>query len=82
MNFLWSFSLVLEPVAVIPQLIVFRGCTDAGRLGWVYVSLMGTYRAFYIPNWVDRAPTTRIRIRHPLLYAVDIVQTTLFVVFL
>ena len=31
-NLFWTFSEVLEPVALVPQLLVFRGCTDAGRL--------------------------------------------------
>ncbi len=31
-EFLWLFSEVLEPLALVPQLVVFRGCTDAGRL--------------------------------------------------
>ena len=36
--FLWTFSEVLEPVALVPQLLVFRGCKDAGRLACKFSS--------------------------------------------
>ena len=41
--FLWMFAQVLEPLAIVPQLLVFRRCTDAGRLP-------GRQRALYLQH--------------------------------
>ncbi|CAN0428897.1 unnamed protein product [Ectocarpus sp. 12 AP-2014] len=81
-RFAWNFSQVLEPLAVVPQLLVFRGSTDAGRLGWTYVTLMGAYRALYILNWVHRSYNEYGYRHHPLVYAAGIVQTGMYLMFL
>lgn len=31
-QFWWTFSELLEPVAIVPQLLVLRRCRDAGKL--------------------------------------------------
>lgn len=59
---LWTFSLYLESIAIIPQLIVVH---ENARLkgGWVenltshYVFTLGSYRAFYIANWIYKFST-------------------------
>ncbi|CAN0013928.1 unnamed protein product, partial [Ectocarpus sp. 12 AP-2014] len=81
-RFAWNFSQVLEPLAVVPQLLVFRGSTDAGRLGWTYVTLMGAYRALYILNWVYRSCNEYGYRHNPLVYAGGIVQTGMYLMFL
>ncbi|CAN0366691.1 unnamed protein product [Ectocarpus sp. 6 AP-2014] len=81
-SFLWTFSEVLEPLALVPQLLVFRGSTDAGRLAWTYVTLMGAYRAFYILNWVYRSHYEYGYIHNPLVYAAGIIQTGMYLMFL
>ncbi|CAN0041987.1 unnamed protein product [Ectocarpus sp. 8 AP-2014] len=81
-RFAWNFSEVLEPLAVVPQLLVFRGSTDAGRLGWTYVTLMGAYRALYILNWVHRSYNENGYRHHPLVYAAGVVQTGTYLMFL
>ncbi|CBJ30852.1 conserved unknown protein [Ectocarpus siliculosus] len=82
LRFAWNFSEVLEPLAVVPQLLVFRGSTDAGRLGWTYVTLMGAYRALYILNWVYLSYNDYAYRHHPLVYAAGIVQTGMYLMFL
>ncbi|CAM9795180.1 unnamed protein product, partial [Ascophyllum nodosum] len=54
-KFWWTFSELLEPVVIIPQLIVLRRCRNAGLMTWCYVSLMAVYRAPYILAWAQTA---------------------------
>eukprot|EP00752_Nemacystus_decipiens_P013858 g12304.t1 len=82
LDVLWLFSEVLEPLALLPQLLLFRGCTDAGRLAWVYVSLLSSYRGFYGLNWIYRAYTEPYYTHHPTLYVAAVVHVGMYVVFL
>lgn len=43
MHAAWSFSQLLEPLAIIPQLLVFRRCTDAGRLACEYRNVLSSF---------------------------------------
>lgn len=56
---LWTFSIYLEAIAIIPQLfVVHENARTKG--GWVenltshYVFTLGSYRALYIANWIYR----------------------------
>ncbi|ANZ77590.1 BA75_04538T0 [Komagataella pastoris] len=51
---LWSFSLWLESVAIIPQLVVLQRTGEAQLLTTHYIFALGLYRALYIPNWIYR----------------------------
>eukprot|EP00457_Paulinella_chromatophora_P011741 gb/GEZN01011899.1/.p1 GENE.gb/GEZN01011899.1/~~gb/GEZN01011899.1/.p1 ORF type:complete len:244 (+),score=27.61 gb/GEZN01011899.1/:64-732(+) len=56
---LWTFSIYLEAVAILPQLIVVHACAKDTQ-GFVenltshYVFSLGSYRALYIINWIYR----------------------------
>ncbi|KAJ6542313.1 ER lumen protein retaining receptor-domain-containing protein [Mycena vulgaris] len=51
---LWSFSIALESVCVIPQLILLRQTTVPTVITSRYLLALGSYRALYIPNWIWR----------------------------
>eukprot|EP00921_Rhytidocystis_pertsovi_P004421 GHVQ01007685.1.p1 GENE.GHVQ01007685.1~~GHVQ01007685.1.p1 ORF type:complete len:224 (-),score=16.37 GHVQ01007685.1:85-756(-) len=51
---LWTFSIWLESVAIIPQLVLLQHLREVENLTSHYVACMGLYRAFYILNWVYR----------------------------
>lgn len=51
---LWSFSLWLEAVAIIPQLFILQRTGEAENITVHYIFALGLYRALYIPNWIYR----------------------------
>lgn len=51
---LWTFSIWLESVAIIPQLLLLQQMREIENLTSNYVACMGLYRFFYILNWVYR----------------------------
>ena len=54
---LWTFSIVLESVCVLPQLLLLRQTTVPTVIDSFYLLTLGSYRAFYILNWIYRAFT-------------------------
>ena len=75
----WIFSIILESVCVLPQLILLRQTDVPTVIDSFYLLTLGSYRAFYIFNWILRA----IRERHVDLVAVifGIVQTAFYIDF-
>eukprot|EP00747_Dinoflagellata_sp_TGD_P048332 gnl/TRDRNA2_/TRDRNA2_145553_c0_seq1.p1 gnl/TRDRNA2_/TRDRNA2_145553_c0~~gnl/TRDRNA2_/TRDRNA2_145553_c0_seq1.p1 ORF type:complete len:218 (+),score=34.06 gnl/TRDRNA2_/TRDRNA2_145553_c0_seq1:69-722(+) len=53
-NILWSTSIWLESVSIIPQLVLLQQIGEVENLTSDFVGAMGAYRAFYIINWVYR----------------------------
>ena len=51
---LWSFSIFLESVAILPQLFLLQRTGEAETITTHYLAALGAYRAFYIPNWIYR----------------------------
>ncbi|KAJ5735427.1 uncharacterized protein N7483_000552 [Penicillium malachiteum] len=51
---LWAFSIVLESVCVLPQLLLLRQTTVPTVIDSYYLAALGSYRAFYILNWLVR----------------------------
>lgn len=51
---LWTSSLVLESVCVIPQLLLLRQTTVPTVIDSGYILFLGSYRALYILNWILR----------------------------
>ena len=51
---LWTFSIVLESVCVVPQLLLLRQTTVPTVIDSFYLLTLGSYRAFYILNWIVR----------------------------
>ncbi|KAI5959423.1 erd2 [Candida pseudojiufengensis] len=50
----WSFSLWLEAVAILPQLYILQRTGEAENITTHYIFALGLYRALYIPNWIYR----------------------------
>ena len=50
----WTFSIILESVCVIPQLLLLRQTTVPTVIDSFYLLTLGSYRAFYILNWIVR----------------------------
>ncbi|KAF7162119.1 hypothetical protein CNMCM5623_007564 [Aspergillus felis] len=51
---MWSFSIILESVCVLPQLLLLRQTTVPTVIDSYYLVALGSYRAFYILNWFVR----------------------------
>ena len=51
---LWSFSIWLESVAILPQLFLLQRTGAAETITTHYLFALGSYRALYIPNWIWR----------------------------
>lgn len=50
----WAFSIWLESVAIMPQLLMLQRTGEAETITANYLFALGTYRALYIPNWIWR----------------------------
>ncbi|KAG2735718.1 hypothetical protein G9P44_001932 [Scheffersomyces stipitis] len=50
----WSFSIWLESVAILPQLFILQRTGEAENITVHYIFALGIYRVLYIPNWVYR----------------------------
>ncbi|KAI8988608.1 ER lumen protein retaining receptor-domain-containing protein [Mycotypha africana] len=51
---LWSFSIWLESVAILPQLFMLQRTGEAETITVHYIFALGAYRAFYLLNWIYR----------------------------
>ncbi|CCD26953.1 Erd2p NDAI_0J00610 [Naumovozyma dairenensis CBS 421] len=51
---LWSFSIWLESVAILPQLFMLSKSGKSKSLTIHYIFALGIYRTLYIPNWIWR----------------------------
>ncbi|EED83913.1 predicted protein [Postia placenta Mad-698-R] len=76
---LWSFSIFLESVAILPQLFMLQRTGEAETITTHYLAALGAYRAFYIPNWIYRYWTEDLI--DPIAVTSGIVQTALYLDF-
>ncbi|KAF9448276.1 ER lumen protein retaining receptor [Macrolepiota fuliginosa MF-IS2] len=76
---LWSFSIFLESVAILPQLFMLQRTGEAETITTHYLAALGVYRALYIPNWIYRYFTDGIV--DPIAVTAGLVQTGLYVDF-
>lgn len=51
---LWTFSIYLEAVAILPQLVLLQRTQNIDNLTGNYVFMLGLYRGLYILNWIYR----------------------------
>ncbi len=54
MEVLWTFSIYLESVAILPQLFMVSKTGEAESITSHYLFALGSYRALYIFNWIYR----------------------------
>eukprot|EP00934_Nitzschia_sp_Nitz4_P007396 Nitzschia sp. Nitz4//scaffold42_size132992//80500//81547//NITZ4_003405-RA/size132992-processed-gene-0.37-mRNA-1//-1//CDS//3329551736//7386//frame0 len=78
MELLWTFSIYLEAIAILPQLIVLQRYGEVENLTGNYIFFMGAYRALYILNWIYRANTEPKYRHHWIVYICGVVQTLLY----
>jgi len=51
---LWTFSIYLEAVAILPQLFMISRTGEAETITSHYLFALGSYRALYLLNWIYR----------------------------
>jgi len=78
MELLWTFSIYLEAVAILPQLIVLQRYGEVENLTGNYIFFMGAYRALYILNWIYRANFEEHYRHHWVVYICGVIQTLLY----
>ncbi|KAI9025251.1 ER lumen protein retaining receptor [Phycomyces nitens] len=74
---LWSFSLWLESVAILPQLFMLQKTGEAETITTHYLFALGAYRGLYTLNWIYR----HFYERHStdwIVWAAGILQTALY----
>ncbi|XP_002132358.2 ER lumen protein-retaining receptor-like [Drosophila pseudoobscura] len=54
LEILWTFSIYLESVAILPQLFMVAKTGEAESITSHYLFALGSYRALYVCNWVYR----------------------------
>jgi len=54
MEVLWTFSIYLESVAILPQLFMISKTGEAESITSHYLFALGSYRGLYILNWTYR----------------------------
>ena len=81
LQILWAFSIYLEALAILPQLIVLQRYGEVENLTGNYIFMLGLYRALYIANWIYRAKTEPHYHTHLITIISGVVQTALYVDF-
>lgn len=76
---LWTFSIELESVCVLPQLQLLRQTSVPTVLDSYYLVTLGSYRFFYILNWIYRGATERYW--EPVAFIFGVIQTLLYIDF-
>lgn len=73
---LWTFSIYLESVAIMPQLFMLSKTGEAETITAHYLFALGSYRALYILNWMYRYYVEEFF--DPIAIVAGIVQTVLY----
>ncbi|CAL5410023.1 hypothetical protein ACSBR2_014439 [Camellia fascicularis] len=74
---LWAFSIYLEALAILPQLVLLQRSGNVDNLTGQYVFFLGAYRALYILNWIYRYFTEQ-RFSRWISVIAGLVQTALY----
>lgn len=80
-RWLWDFSEILESVCVLPQLLLLRQTTVPTVINSFYLLTLGSYRALYILNWIQRWSDPEDSNPQAISVIFGIVQTALYVDF-
>ncbi|KAK7984996.1 ER lumen protein retaining receptor [Apiospora saccharicola] len=80
-GWLVDFSLILESVCVLPQLLLLRQTTVPTVIDSGYILALGSYRALYIVNWIWRGLDKNDRSPRATSVIFGIIQTALYVDF-
>jgi ER lumen protein retaining receptor len=74
---LWTFSIWLESVAILPQLFMLQTTGECENLTSHYIFALGLYRALYAVNWVYRY-LSEPDYWQPVTWLAGILQTGLY----
>ncbi|CAM6028146.1 unnamed protein product [Sphagnum balticum] len=74
---LWVFSLYLEAIAIVPQLVLLQRTRNVDNLTGNYVFLLGAYRGLYLLNWIYRY-LTEGHYQQWITWTAGIVQTAIY----
>lgn len=77
MELLWTFSIYLESVAILPQLVLLQRVQNVDNLSGNYIFLLGSYRGLYILNWIYRYFTEPHYLDY-IKWVAGIVQTAIY----
>jgi ER lumen protein retaining receptor len=77
---IYTFSIVLESVCVLPQLLLLRQTTVPTVIDSFYLLTLGSYRAFYILNWIVRA-ASKEHYFDPIVVIFGVIQTAFYIDF-
>ncbi|OBT54975.1 hypothetical protein VE04_04509 [Pseudogymnoascus sp. 24MN13] len=76
-----NFSLILESVCVLPQLLLLRQTTVPTVIDSYYLLALGAYRALYICNWIQRYASADPVKPEAVAVIFGVIQTLLYVDF-
>jgi len=75
----YTFTLILESLCILPQLLLLRQTSVPTVIDSFYLVTLGSYRAFYILNWILRSFTEE---RHqnifPISFTFGVIQTLFY----
>ncbi|KAI0998178.1 hypothetical protein K3495_g10014 [Podosphaera aphanis] len=77
----WTFSIILESTCILPQLLLLRQSTIPTVIDSYYLLTLGSYRAFYILNWIWRELDITDRKPDAVSIIFGILQTAFYVDF-
>uniref|UniRef100_A0A0N5A6B1 ER lumen protein-retaining receptor n=1 Tax=Parastrongyloides trichosuri TaxID=131310 RepID=A0A0N5A6B1_PARTI len=76
MEIMWTFSIYLEAIAIMPQLFMLKITGTAETITAHYLFCLGIYRGLYIINWIYRYYSEDFV--DPIAVVAGIVQTVLY----
>ncbi|KAI9892551.1 MAG: ER lumen protein-retaining receptor 3 [Vezdaea aestivalis] len=81
----WAFSVILESVCVLPQLLLLRQTTVPTVISSFYLLALGSYRAIYIIDWIvifaNRKPDSKPDWSRIITMVFGIIQTAFYIDF-
>jgi len=80
-QFAWIFSIVLESLCILPQLLLLRQTTVPTVINSYYLLTLGSYRGFYILNWIWRDLDITDHGVDPISVIFGVIQTAFYVDF-
>jgi len=77
---LWAFSIYLEAVTILPQLVLLQKTGNVETLTSHYIFCLGGYRTLYLFNWIYRFLMEE-DYRQWIVWIAGLVQTILYIDF-
>ncbi|PRP84252.1 ERD2-like protein [Planoprotostelium fungivorum] len=74
---LWTFSIYLEAVAILPQLFLLQRTGEVSNINSHYIFCLGAYRTLYLLNWIWRYFSEDGRTQW-IVWLAGIVQTAIY----